>query len=139
MAYDEFRREYDAVHQAVLTARLDLSGLRGEIARLDGLTTSLDAADRERALGDLEQLRELLAAAHTSPPDVSPAQAEAMSAAARASDPSGTVAERLARIEAGIAEIQRIATGVTDPAERIVVAQQAEQLTMLASALGRPA
>jgi hypothetical protein len=70
---------------------------------------------------------------------VSPAQAEAMSAAARASDPSGTVAERLARIEAGIAEIQRIATGVTDPAERIVVAQQAEQLTMLASALGRPA
>jgi multidrug resistance efflux pump len=139
VAYDEFRREYDAVHQAVLTARLDLSGLRAEIARLDGLTASLDAADRERAQGDLEQLRELLAAAHTSPPDVSPAQAEAMSAAARASDPSGTVAERLARIEAGIAEIQRIAAGVTDPAERIVVAQQAEQLTMLASALGRPA
>ncbi len=138
MAYDEFRSEYDAVHQAVLAARLDLAGLRAEIARLDGLTVSLDAADRERAQADLERLRELLAAAHTSPPEVSPAQAEAMSAAARASDPSGTVEERLARLEAGIAEIQRIAANVTDPAERIVVAQQAEQLAMNASALRRP-
>ncbi len=133
--YAGFQQEYDAVQSAVLEARLDAPALSTEIRRLEELAAQLDTVERDRAAADLERLTQLLTAAQTSTSAVTPAQSEAMAVAARASDPAGTTDERIARLEEGIEQIRLIAERVTDGAERIVVAQQAEQLTMTASAL----
>lgn len=138
MEYAEFRSEHEAVRQACLSAQLDVAGLRTELVRLEGLRDSLaEPAARWQADADLDQLRDLLGIAERQTPPVSQAQLDAIGVAGRASDPSGTTDQRIARLREGVTEIRAIAERVTDVTEQFAVLQQAEPLEMQALALER--
>jgi hypothetical protein len=136
MEYAEFRTEHEAVRRACLSAQLDAAGLRSELGRLEGLRDTLaEPAARWQADLDLDQLRDLLRMAEEPAPPVSQAQLDAMAVASRASDPSGTTEERIARLRSGVAEIRAIADRVTDVSEQYAVLRQAEPLESQASAM----
>src|SRR4051794_17020481 len=104
MDYDEFRAEYDPVFD-VLDAETLPGWLPGAIARLKQLAATIDdPADRRSAENDIAMIESVLSAgADEQTYSAAMIEAERVHALANADD--GTDEERIARAEAGMAEI----------------------------------
>ncbi|MFC5267418.1 hypothetical protein ACFPJ1_35335 [Kribbella qitaiheensis] len=132
MDYDQFDAEYQRVVEA---AQSDLSteALRVEVQRLRQLSAQVeDPDDREEAGHAVAMLENVLSTDPGPPP--SEAVLAANQAYADATSSDGTPAERIARAEAGITEIARIAR-TADPEEESSILQFNESLHMLIGAL----
>jgi hypothetical protein len=140
MRYDDFRRQYDAVMQAAVDARLDINGLTNSLIKLASMRDNLPTVDeRRRATGDLVQMQEILIAAQETPHLNSPVFTEASNVMAEASRDHGTTEERIERTRAGIQQIRAIADRAFSAAERNDILQLAGTLeTRLASLQGPP-
>ncbi|NIK55057.1 hypothetical protein [Kribbella shirazensis] len=131
MNYDDFDAEYRRV--LGIADELPTDALAREIERLRVLAGGLaDVADRRRAGNGIAMLDDILG--YDEQPAASPAMAEAERAHALASADGGTDEERIARAEAGMAEISRIAQ-TADPSERTAILALNESLYMLILAL----
>lgn len=132
MEYEQFYAEYTRVVEAVMTG-LSLEELTVEVGRLRQLADGVDdLADREEAGHAVAMLESVL----TLEPGPAPSAAvlAANEAHSRATASDGTAAERIARAEAGIEEIGRIAR-TADPDEQSDIGQLNESLHMLVGAL----
>jgi hypothetical protein len=133
MDYQQFDAEYRKVLEAS-KAGLSTAGLQAEIDRLRSLVDSIeDSADRQDATDDLTILDDLVTR-DDAPQPYSAARTEAFAAYQAATSKEGTPAERIARAERGIEEIERIAEAA-DPAESESIAGVTESLYMLIGAL----
>jgi hypothetical protein len=132
MDYDQFDADFTRVYDAA-GAGLSTEDLKAEIERLQRVAEGIEnAADRERAGHDIAMLEDLVA--HDDDPPPSPAMIEAFGAYKAAILDEGTVAERIARAEKGIEEIERIADRA-DPEEELSIGGMAETLHMLIGSL----
>lgn len=128
--YDQFDAEYGRVLSAAPT--LDAASAADEVSRLRELAATIDEpADRAAAGLLLASLEDALS---TSTPQLSPAMAAAVRVHARAGSQDGTVAERIERARAGMAEIGRIAA-TAETAEQGAILDLNESLSMLVDAL----
>jgi hypothetical protein len=133
MEYEQLYAEYSRVVEAV-QAGLGLEALTVEVGRLRLLADGVvDLADREEEAGHAVAVLESALSLEPEPaPSVAVLAADAAYARATAGD--GTEPERIARAEAGIEEIGRIAT-TADPDEQSAIRQLNESLCMLVGAL----
>jgi hypothetical protein len=140
MSYGPFHDAYESVQADVSAGRLASDDLKTEILKLEGLANAIDdPVARWEASARLRQLQDLVVLADTLPAQqVSQAQLEAMTIAQEAKAPSGSAARRIRRLRDGKAQIHEVAARVDDPSERGVIAQHAEELESLASALEHP-
>jgi hypothetical protein len=130
--YDEFDAEYNRVVEAV-KAGLSTVALVAEIERLRALADGIDDESGRKDAGyDLAVLEDLLA--HDDAEQPSEVTKQARAAYAEATRYDGTAAERIARAEAGIEKLGRIAAGA-DPEEREAITGLNESLDMLIGAL----
>ncbi|WBQ05085.1 hypothetical protein [Kribbella sp. CA-293567] len=133
MNYQQFDAEYRQVLEAS-KAGLSTAGLQAEIDRLRALVDGIeDPADRQDAADDIAMLDDLVTRDDTPRPR-SVARSEAFAAYQAATSKEGTPAERIARAERGIEEIERI-VAAADPAESDSIAGLTESLHMLIGAL----
>ncbi|GAB2665497.1 hypothetical protein [Kribbella swartbergensis] len=133
MDYDQFRAEYDVVFD-VLDDEVLPDWLPGAIARLKELAAAIDdPADRRSAENDIAAAEGVLAEGAEGPP-VSAAMMEAIRVHTAAGANGGTPAERIARAEAGMAEIGRIAD-TAPPSEQAAILDLNESLYMLVLSL----
>ncbi len=133
MDYDQFRTEYDPVFD-VLDAETLPDWLPAAVTRLKDLAVSIeDPADRRSAENDIADIEGILSEAADGPP-ISPAMMEAIRIHSAAGVGDGTPAERIARAEAGMAEINRIAESVPRT-EQAPILELNESLYMLILAL----
>jgi hypothetical protein len=131
MEYDDFDVEYRRVLDGA--AGLSAEALAAEIDRLRGLAAQItDPADRRDADNEIASLASVLSVGDL--PLSSPAEIEAGRVHSRAIADGGTPEERIARAQAGMAEISRIAAAA-DPAERAGIIELNESLAMLVLAL----
>jgi hypothetical protein len=131
MEYDDFDVEYRRVLDGA--AGLSAEALAAEIDRLRGLAAQItDPADRRDADNEIASLANVLSVGDL--PPSSPAEIEAGRVHSRAIADGGTPEERIARAQAGMAEISRIAAAA-DPAERSGIIELNESLAMLVLAL----
>lgn len=139
MRYDDFRRQYDAVMQAAVDARLDIDGLTNSLIRLAGMRDHLATVDeRRRATGDLVQMQEILLAAQETPHLNSPVFTEASTVLTEAIRDHGTPDERIERAQAGLERIRAIADRAFSAAERNDILQLAGSLEARIAALQGP-
>jgi hypothetical protein len=132
MEYEQFYAEYARVVEAVM-AGLSLEPLTVEVGRLRQLADGVDdLADREEAGHAGAMLESVLALEPGPAPSAAVLAADEAYSRATASD--GTAAERIARAEAGIEEIGRIAM-TADPDEQSDIRQLNESLHLLVGAL----
>lgn len=128
MDYERFDVEYRRVLDAA--AKLSTAALAGEIDRLRGLAAQItDPIDRRDAGNDIATLGDVLVASDDMPPS-SAAAIEAERVHSLAIADGGTPEERIARAEAGMAEISRIAASA-DPSERAGIVELNESLYLL--------
>jgi hypothetical protein len=131
MEYDDFDVEYRRVLDGA--AGLSAEALAAEIDRLRGLAAQItDPADRRDADNEIASLASVLSVGDL--PLSSSAEIEAGRVHSRAIADGGTPEERIARAQAGMAEISRIAAAA-DPAERAGIIELNESLAMLVLAL----
>ncbi|MEU4390623.1 hypothetical protein [Kribbella sp. NPDC023855] len=130
MTYEEFEAEYQRVFASVESQ--PAAQFAPDVARLKGLAASLEnvreRTEAENLIADLEGVLE-----YDDEP-LSPAMAEAIRVHARADSAYGTPAERIAQLEAGMAEIARIAEAA-EPAEQASILEMNESLYMLITSL----
>jgi hypothetical protein len=132
MEYAEFEVEYKRVSELIMNGRSDQIQ-PADIARLHALAAQIDDEDdREDALLEISGTEYVLAQDPGEPPSEIMTQARAAYAEADRND--GTTAERLARAEAGMRELERIAEG-GDPDERRAIGSLEHTLMMLIGAL----
>jgi hypothetical protein len=134
MDYEEFQADYDRVLDT--SDKVPLPELAASIERLRGLAqTFTDPDERFSAENDVATLEGIYAYGVEDEED--PLSA-AMTAAGRvqslAAANDGTTAERIARLEAGMEEIGRIADSA-DPSEKGAILDYNESLYMLKTAL----
>jgi hypothetical protein len=134
MDYEEFQADYDRVLDT--SDKVPLPELAASIERLRGLAqTFTDPDERFSAENDVATLEGIYAYGVEDEED--PLSA-AMTAAGRvqslAAANDGTLAERIARLEAGMEEIGRIADSA-DPSEKGAILDYNESLYMLKTAL----
>ncbi|TDD46336.1 hypothetical protein E1263_36795 [Kribbella antibiotica] len=135
MDYEQFKVESDKVFAVLGDKDLPVT-LADDIARLKDLAATVeDPQDRWDAEGDIVSIEGILQAGEGADEEPwSDAMNQAVQAHARATDDSGTPAERIARARAGITAISRIAD--TAPAnEQAAIVEMNESLLMLAEAL----
>jgi hypothetical protein len=132
MDYDEFVRRYREGRRAWLLGRADRATAAVDLARLRAAVPTVEPAAKRQTAGELLDHW----AAETAPEAVDRMN-RAVAALGRAERDDGTVAERVARAEAGIAEIGRIAAEAPDPGERSALNGLTETLARLADALRR--
>lgn len=131
MNYEAFEVDFQRVYQAAGDG-LNTGVLRAEIVRLRQLSESIeDPRGRENAGHDIAMLDDLVA--HDDTP-YSAARVEAFGAYQAATAEGGTAAERIARAERGIKEIERIAE-TADPDESESIAGVTESLHLLIDSL----
>jgi hypothetical protein len=134
MGYEEFRADYERVFDT--SDSVPLPELAASIERLKGLAATLtDPAERVDAGNDIASLEGIYAYGvedEENPVSAAMSQAERVSSLAASSD--GTTAERVARLDAGMAEIGQIAD-TADPAEKGAILDLNESLYMLRTAL----
>jgi hypothetical protein len=131
MNYDEFDAEYRRVLGVADELHTDV--LARGIERLRVLADGLaNVAERRKADNGIAMLEDILG--YDEQPAASPAMAEAERAHTLASADGGTDEERIARAEAGMAEIARIAQ-TADPSQRTGILALNESLHMLILAL----
>jgi hypothetical protein len=132
MEYEQFYTEYERVVEAAITG-LGLEALTVEVRRLRLLADGVvDLDDRGEAGHVVAMLERVL----TLEPGPAPSAAvlAANEAYSRATASDGTAAERIARAEAGIEEIGRIARAA-DPDKQSDIRQMNESLYTLVGAL----
>jgi hypothetical protein len=133
MDYGQFRAEYDPVFD-ILDAEKLPPWLPGAVTRLKELAATIDdPAARRSAENDIASLEDVLAEGSDGPP-ISPAMMEAIRIHSEAGANHGTPAERIARAEAGMAAIGRIAEAAP-PTEQASILDLNESLYMLILAL----
>lgn len=133
MDYDQFRAEYDPVFDVLDAERLP-DWLPAAIKRLKDLAATIeDPSDRRSAENDIAGIEGVLAEASDGPP-ISPAMMAAIRIHTEAGASNGTPAERIARAEAGMAEIARIADNAPRT-EQASILELNESLYMLILAL----
>jgi HEAT repeat protein len=128
MTYEEFEADFQRVHEAAGDG-LSTPALQAEILRLRQLAETIeDPRQRENAGYDIAMLDDLVA--HDDDPAPSALMVEASGVYRRATAMDGTPAERIARAEAGIEEIERIADRAVGN-EQASIAGLNETLSML--------
>ena len=133
MDYGQFRAEYDPVFDT-LDAETLPAWLPGAIARLKELAATIDdSADRRSAENDIAALEDIAADEPDGPP-ISPAMLEAIRIHGEARASHGTPAERIARAEAAMTEIGRIADAAPTT-EQAAILDLNESLCLLILAL----
>ncbi|HZX01988.1 hypothetical protein [Kribbella sp.] len=132
MKYAEFEAEYKRVYEDILNGRGDRD-LSADVTRLSALAAQIDDEDeREDAYLEVSIIESAAARGPAEPQSEIVMQArEAYSEAVR---DDGTDAERLARAEHGMQELERIAGG-GDPDERRAIGSLEHTLMMLIGAL----
>lgn len=132
MDYDAFFGRYKSAHEAWTFGKLDLEGAAAELQRLRAIVPSIEPpAKRQFADYLLKQWTNEIS------PQAENRMARATAVLSRAGADGGTVAERRARAESGIAEITGIANEATDVAERYAILGLNETLATLIDALER--
>ncbi|WP_427886675.1 hypothetical protein ACQHIV_28205 [Kribbella sp. GL6] len=133
MEYAEFEVEYKRLSELIMSGRSDQIQ-PADITRLRALASQIDDEDdREDALLEVSGTEYVLAQGpDDEPPSEIVRQARAVYAEADRND--GTAAERLARAEAGMRELERIAQA-GDPDERRAIGSLEHTLMMLIGAL----
>ncbi|MEV8377031.1 hypothetical protein AB0P21_30095 [Kribbella sp. NPDC056861] len=130
MDYDQFNAKYRQIFDSVESQ--PSAYFAPDIARLKLLAAELEdvheRTEAENLIADLEGVLEYEAE------PLSPAMVEAVRAHARADAATGTPAERIARLEAGMAEIARIAA-TAEPAEQASILEMNDSLHMLIGAV----
>lgn len=130
MSYEQFKAEYQRVFDSVESQ--PAAHFAPDVGRLKVLASTLEdvreRTEAENLIADLEGVLEYDAE------PLSPAMAEAIRAHARADAADGTPAERIARLEAGMNEIARIAESA-EPAEQASILEMNESLYMLIMSL----
>ncbi|GAA1602837.1 hypothetical protein GCM10009789_66060 [Kribbella sancticallisti] len=130
MDYDEFKADYQQVFDSI--ENQPAAHFAPAVTRLKAKAAAIESAiDRRTAEGQIATLEDILA--YDDEP-LSPAMAAAIRAHSRAGAAGGTNEERIARAEAGMAEIGRIAE-TADPAEEASILEMNESLYMLIMAL----
>lgn len=133
MNYDEFNTEYTRVLDKIQSGHCGPTELSGHVTRLRKATSSVkDAAERTQIDSDLAALGQMLDVSRRTN-DREDVWTITSDAVRRAGSSEGTVAERIARIEAGIAEITTLAD--RNPDERDALLQSAGTLRILHSSL----
>jgi molecular chaperone GrpE (heat shock protein) len=132
MEYDEFFARYKDAHLRWTFGELDRAGALEELTRLRALVPSIDPPDKRRTAESVLRQWEV----ETSP-QAEERMTRAMATLSQAERGDGTVAERIARARAGIAEITRIAAEAEDVAERYAITGLTETLAKLVDALER--
>jgi hypothetical protein len=133
MQYADFETEYQ---QVVLMFRGDRSGMPAAIERLRELASGIDDEDdREEAGWDIVALEDALEKG-TEEEGPSEVIRRARRAFAEADRDDGTAAERIARAEEGIRELERVAADAT-PDEQARIGALEHMLLMLIGALKR--
>ncbi|MGZ0149402.1 hypothetical protein ACXJJ3_20225 [Kribbella sp. WER1] len=133
MDYEAFRAEYEPVFD-VLGAKALPDWLPAAIAHLKELAATIDdPADRRSAEFDIADIESIAAEDSTGEPS-SPAMMAAMRVYSDAAANHGTPAERIARLEVGMAEIGRI-SDTAPPTERAPLLGLNESLYMLVLSL----
>jgi hypothetical protein len=136
MNYEAFRAEYDSVFD-VLDAKTLPAWLPAAVARLKELAADIDdPADRRTAENQVASIEDVLDEDLDGPP-VSAAMMEAIRIHSAAGASDGTVSERIARAESGMAAIGRIAE--SNPSEEASIMELNESLYMLVLSLRPPA
>jgi hypothetical protein len=135
MRYDELLAQYHQAHRDWTFGRIDTAEASSRIAALSAELPAIEPdkrADAEYALRSFE--------AEISP-DSQARMARAVDAVNAAGADDGTVAERIARAEAGIAAVTAIADESPDRSERHAILSLSETLVTLIAALrlGPPA
>lgn len=135
MDYEQFRVESDKILDVLGDKTLPAT-LAGDIARLKELAATIDdPKDRWDADGDIENIEAIIRAGEgADEPPWSAAMNEAVRVHSAATDDTGSNAERIARINAAMVEIGRIADSAP-PEERHAIAEMNGSLLMLAEAL----
>ncbi|WP_020388569.1 hypothetical protein [Kribbella catacumbae] len=130
MNFEQFEVEYQLVFDSVESQ--SAAHFAPDVARLKAYASTLEdvreRTEAENLIADLEGVLEYDAE------PLSPAMVEAIRAHARADSAVGTPVERIARLEAGMEEIARIAEGA-EPAEQASILEMNESLYMLIMAL----
>ena len=133
MNYDEFNTEYTKVLDKIKSGTCSWSELSGHVTRLRqgtaGITTAVERAQIDSDLAALGQMVDLSRRTNDKE-DVWTVTSEAVR---RASSGEGTVADRIARIEASINEITTLAN--RNPDEREALMQSTSTLKILHSSL----
>jgi hypothetical protein len=132
MDYEEFFSQYKRAHENWTFGRLDRDDAAAELERLRAIVPSIEPSDRRQTA---EYLLEQWA--NETSPEAEDRLARAGVVLARAASADGTVAERKARAEAGIAEITRIADETADVGERYAILGMNETLAKLIDGLER--
>ncbi|MEV8377033.1 hypothetical protein AB0P21_30105 [Kribbella sp. NPDC056861] len=131
MDYDEFKADYQRVFDSI--DNQPAGHFAPDLARLKAKAAAIESPkDRRTAENQIATIEDVLA--YDDEPPLSPAMADAIRAHTRASAGDGTNQERIARAEAGMAEIGRIAEAA-DPAEQASILTMNESLYMLIMAL----
>ncbi len=134
MGYEEFRADYERVLDT--SDKVTLPELAASIARLKALAETLtDPGQRFSAGNSIASLEDIYGSGvedEQSP--LSSAMTAASQAHSRAVADDGTTAERVARLDAAMEEIGRIAE-TADPAEQGAILDYNESLEMLRTAL----
>jgi hypothetical protein len=131
MTYEEFQAEYQRVFDTIEDQ--PAAQFAPDLARLRAMAAGIESpTDRRTAENQIATIEDILD--YDNEPPLSPAMAEAIRAHARASADGGTNEERIARAEAGMAEIGRIADAAA-PAEQAAILEMNESLYMLIMAL----
>jgi hypothetical protein len=131
--YDEFNTEYTKVLDKIKSGKCSWSELSGHVTRLRqgtaGITTPVERAQIDSDLAALGQMVDLSRRTN----DKEDVWTVTSDAVRRASSLEGTVADRIARIEASIHEITTLAN--RNPDEREALMQSTSTLKILHSSL----
>jgi hypothetical protein len=131
--YDEFNTEYTKVLDKIKSGKCSWSELSGHVTRLRQATASIvSPEDRAQIASDLATLSQMvdLSRRTNDKEDVWTVTSDAIRSA---SSQEGTVADRIARIEASINEITALAN--RNPDERDALMQSTSTLRILHSSL----
>ncbi|MEV8373717.1 hypothetical protein AB0P21_13310 [Kribbella sp. NPDC056861] len=133
MNYDEFNTEYTKVLDKIKSGKCGWSELSGHVTRLRqgtaGISTPVERAQIDSDLAALGQMVDLSRRTN----DKEDVWTVTSDAVRRASSGEGTVADRLARIEASVNEITALAN--RNPDEREALMQSTSTLKILHSSL----
>ncbi|GAB2570718.1 hypothetical protein [Kribbella endophytica] len=133
MNYDEFNTEYTKVLDKIKSGKCSWSELSGHVTRLRqstaGITVPVERSQIDSDLAALSQMVDLSRRTNDKE-DVWTVTSEAIR---RASSQEGTVADRIARIEASINDITALAN--RNPDERDALMQSTSTLRILHSSL----
>jgi hypothetical protein len=130
--YDEFNTEYAKVLDKIKSGRCSWSELSGHVTRLRQATTGITGLERTQVDHDLAALSQMVDMSRRTN-DKEDVWTVTSDAIRKASSQEGSVADRIARIEASINEIAGLAN--RNPDERDALMQSTSTLRILHSSL----